>query len=82
MGYLNSYAYFLPIHSLYQIVSIQLCHDIILEKQLLYVGYFLYLRRITLCAFLQRRKSALPGVYAPTEDFAGGPPYKQACACQ
>ena len=27
MGYLNSYAYFLPIHSLYQIVSIKLCHD-------------------------------------------------------
>ena len=27
MGYLNSYAYFLPIHSLYQIVSIKLCHN-------------------------------------------------------
>ena len=27
MGYLNSYAYFMPIHYLYQIVSINLCHN-------------------------------------------------------
>ena len=27
MGYLNSYAYFLPVHALYQIVSIKLCHN-------------------------------------------------------
>lgn len=27
MGYMNSYAYFMPIHYLYQIVSINLCHN-------------------------------------------------------
>ena len=28
MGYMNSYAYFMPIHYLYQIVSIKLCHNV------------------------------------------------------
>lgn len=27
MGLTDSYAYFLPVHSLYQIVSIKLCHN-------------------------------------------------------
>ena len=27
MGLTDSYAYFLPIHALYQIVSIKLCHN-------------------------------------------------------
>lgn len=27
MGLTDSYAYFLPVHALYQIVSIKLCHD-------------------------------------------------------
>ena len=28
MGLTDSYAYFLPVHALYQIVSIKLCHNI------------------------------------------------------
>ena len=27
MGLTDSYAYFLPVHALYQIVSIKLCHN-------------------------------------------------------
>ena len=27
MGMTDSYAYFLPVHALYQIVSIKLCHN-------------------------------------------------------
>ena len=30
MGYMNSYAYFMPIHYLYQIVSINLCHNYVI----------------------------------------------------
>ena len=32
MGLTDSYAYFLPVHALYQIVSIKLCHDICYTK--------------------------------------------------
>ena len=32
MGLTDSYAYFLPIHALYQIVSIKLCHNIDPDK--------------------------------------------------
>ena len=33
MGLTDSYAYFLPIHYLYQIVSINLCHNVGQEPQ-------------------------------------------------
>ena len=29
MGLTDSYAYFLPVHALYQIASIKLCHNIV-----------------------------------------------------
>ena len=32
MGLTDSYAYFLPIHALYQIVSIKLCHNTKIRK--------------------------------------------------
>ena len=33
MGLTDSYAYFLPVHALYQIVSIKLCHNLELKIQ-------------------------------------------------
>ena len=32
MGLTDSYAYFLPVHALYQIVSIKLCHNILTKQ--------------------------------------------------
>ena len=39
MGLTDSYAYFLPVHALYQIVSIKLCHN----------GVFIYLKNKNMC---------------------------------
>lgn len=42
MGLTDSYAYFLPIHALYQIVSIKLCHneDTFTQNAKVYFNYF------------------------------------------
>ena len=34
MGLTDSYAYFLPVHALYQIVSIKLCHNIRVNEKI------------------------------------------------
>ena len=44
MGLTDSYAYFLPVHALYQIVSIKLCHNIIRISKVKMKSSFLYIR--------------------------------------
>ena len=64
MGLTDSYAYFLPIHALYQIVSIKLCHNKHTPNcHLLFFGSFSCFYVLYFCADFCMKKGSISAAF-------------------